>query len=271
MLPERLVRLEYARAASADEINSLVYEADEKFLLALLENPIFHEKHAALLLGRVDAPASAITAVAEMGKGKWMASENIRLRLAWHPHTPRRIALAAVKQLYLFDLVRLSLLSSAQPDIRRIAEETILARVPQLPVGQKLTLARRGPTRVAAAILAEGHPQAIKLALGNAFLTESQVLRVLAKDGVPECVVVAISKDAKWSCRYNVRLALIRNSRAPLSIVRSFLTDVTLRDLHEIRGMRELSEDVQQLIAAELARRSTDCEDVAVRRAPGAA
>ena len=88
-----------------------------------------------------------------------------------------------MRQLFLFDLVRLSLLPSAPADIRRVAEEVILTRVPHLPVGEKLTLARRGPARVAGAILAEGHAQAIKLALANAFLTESQVLRVLAKAG----------------------------------------------------------------------------------------
>jgi len=79
--------------------------------------------------------------------------------------------------------VRLSLLPTASPDVRRAAEEVILTRVPHLPVGEKLTLARKGPSRVAATILAEGHPQAIRLALGNPFLTESQVLKALAKSG----------------------------------------------------------------------------------------
>ena len=108
----------------------------------------------------------------------------MRLRLARHPRTPRRFAIALLRQLYLFDLVRLSLLPSAPAEIRRVAEELMVSRVPQLPIGQKLTLARRGPARVVGALLAEGHPQAIKLALANAFLTESQVLKVLTKPGV---------------------------------------------------------------------------------------
>jgi len=39
----------------------------------------------------------------------------------------------------------------------------LLARLPQLPLGQKITLARRGPARVAGALLAEGHAQVISI------------------------------------------------------------------------------------------------------------
>jgi hypothetical protein len=45
----------------------------------------------------------------------------------------------------------------------------------------------------------EPHPRAIKLALENAVLAESQVLKVLAKAEVPERVVVAIAQHPKWS------------------------------------------------------------------------
>lgn len=255
MLPEREVRLEYARAASADELNSLVYEADEKILLAILENPKFQEKHAELLIERVDVSSTVLTALVDTGKGKWMASENVRLRVAQHPHSPKRIAFAALRQLYLFNLVRLSLLPSVPMDIRRFAEDVILVRVPHLAIGEKLTLARRGPARVAAAILAEGHSQAIKLALANGFLTESQVLKVLAKDALSERVVVTIAKHPKWSCLYNVRAALIRNADTPPACMKTFLNDLTQRDLTDISKLNDLSMEARKLIAEEIERR----------------
>src|SRR4029077_18031990 len=105
--------------------------------------------------------------------------------------------------------------------VGRAAEAIILPRITHMPVGEKLTLARRGPSRIAGAILAEGHPQAIKLALGNAFLTESQILKVLAKQDLPERVVAAIAQHAKWSCQYNVRLGLLRNAHTPVPVVLS--------------------------------------------------
>jgi hypothetical protein len=161
-----------------------------------------------------------------------------------------------LRQLYLFDLVRLSLLPSAPAEIRRVADEIIITRVPHVPVGQKLTLARRGSARVAGALLAEGHPQAVKLALANAFLTESQVLKVLAKPGLPERVVAAIARDPKWSCQYNVRVALARNVHTPAHVVRGILPNLTLRDLKDILTLETLAPHLRKYIKQELARRS---------------
>jgi len=246
-------RIERVRSASSDELKALAHEAGEEVLFALLENPNCDEPHVTILLERLDLPASVLSAIAR--ENKWLASETLRLRLAAHPRTPKRVAVSLVRQLYLFDLVRVSLLPSAPPDIKRAAEEIITSRVPHLPVGQKLTLARRGPSRVAGAILAEGHPQAIRIALDNAFLTESQVLKVLAKPEVPERVIVAIAQHPKWSSHYNVRMALIRNPHMPAAAVLSFLPQLTANDLRDISELPELSHHVRKYIESELTAR----------------
>jgi hypothetical protein len=246
-------KVKHALSASPDELKILLHDPDESVLLALLENPKFDQSHVALLLDRLDLPMNVLSTVAE--RRNWIASQAVRLRLAQHPHTPKRIALAVVRQLYLFDLVRLSLLPSAPADIRRVAEEIILSRVPHLPVGEKLTLARRGPSRVAGAVLAEGHPQAIKLALSNAFLTESQVLKVLAKPGITERVVAAVAQHPKWSTQYNVRAALVRNKHTPAPCVLGFLPYLTLRDLKDILGLQDLPSHTKKYLQQELTRR----------------
>jgi hypothetical protein len=247
-----------ARFAPQDELKLLLHDPDEATLLALLENPNVEEPHVAQLLERLDLSEKVLGTVA--AKGKWTASEAVRLRLAQHPRTPKRVAIAVVRQLFLFDLVRLTLLASAPADIRRIAEEVILARLPHLPVGEKLTLARRGPSRVAGALLAEGHPQVLKLALGNAFLTESQVLKVLAKPGVPERTVAAIAQRPKWSSLYNVRAALVRNPHTPVPCILAFLPNLTLRDLKDTVGLQGLAPRTKKHIQQELVRREPGAE-----------
>ena len=254
MPPDTDTRIGLARTASTDELKSLIHEAREDVLLALLENPKLDETHVIQLLERPDLPANVLGAIG--AEGKWTASESVRLGLARHPRTPKRIAVAVVRQLYLFDLVRLSLLPGAPADIKRVAEEIMIARAPHIPVGQKLTLARRGPSRVTGALLAEGHPQAVKLALANPFLTESQILKVLAKTGVPERVVTAIAQDAKWSRQYNIRAALVRNQHTPATRVLEFLPDLTLRDLQDIAALEGVAPQRKKQIAAEIARRT---------------
>jgi len=253
MLQESEVRLAQARAASTEELKSLVHEASGEVILALLENPCIEEFHIEILLERLDLPVQVLAAIG--GDGKWTSKEGVRLCLARHPRTPKRIALAVVRQLFLVDLVRLCLLPSAPADIKRVAEQVIVSRVPHLPVGEKLMLARRGPAHVAGALLAEGHPQAVKLALSNRFLTESQVLKTLAKPEIPERVVTAIAKDGKWSHQYNVRVALIRNPHTPPTLVREFLPDLTLRDLKDIASLEDLPPQRKAHIAQEMARR----------------
>ena len=254
MPPDTETRTEFARTASGDELKSLIHEAGEDVLLALLENPRLDETHVTRLLERLDLPANVLGAIG--AEGKWAGSESVRLGLARHPRTPKRIALSAVRQLYLFDLVRLSLMPSAPADIKRVAEEIIISRVPHIAVGQKLTLARRGPSRVVGALLAEGQPQAVKLALANPFLTESQILKVLAKAGLPERVVAAIAQDAKWSRQYNIRAALVRNPHTPAARVLAFLHDLTLRDLKDIGGLEGLTPHRRKQISEEIRRRA---------------
>ncbi len=260
MLPDPVAQVDRARTASSEELKTLAHETSEEVLLAILENPHCEEPHITILLDRLDLPANVLSAIA--AQNKWIASEGVRFRLAAHPRTPKRIAIAVVRQLYVFDLVRLSLLPSAPADIKRTAEEILVARVPQLPVGQKLTLARRGPARVAGALLAEGHPQAIKIALNNPFLNESQVLKVLAKTGVPERVVGAIAQHPKWAAQYNVRTALVRNPHTPAPAVLAFLPQLTPHDLKEIAGLADLPPHVPRYIEDELkSRRVQKTED----------
>lgn len=261
MPPKRESSLERAPAVAGDELTALLHETDEKLLLALLRNPNFQEKHAELLLDRADISAALLASVAEAEKGKWMASESVRARIAQHPHAPKRLALAAVRQMFLFNLVRLSLLPSAAPDIRRAAEDVILSRLPHLPMGEKLTLARRGPARVAGAILAEGHPQAVRLVLANSFLSESQLLKMLAKDGVPERVVAAIAAHPKWSCVYNVRMALVRNEHTPAAAVKAFVRDLRLCDLNDVSELSGIAESVRQLMRDEIEVRASKTRD----------
>ena len=254
-----LTAAQQARSASADQIKILVHEANEATLLALLENPNFEEPNVIQLLDRLDLAPKLLSAVAE--SDKWASSERVRLRLARHPHTPRRLALALLRQLFLFDLVSVSLQPSAPADIRRAAEGIILTRIPHLPVGEKLTLARRGPSRIASAVLAEGHPQAIKLALGNGFLTEGQVLKILAKPDVPERVVIAIAQHVKWCCQYNVRLGLMRNAHTPVSVVLAMLPNLSVRDLKEIAKLEPLAPHLKKYIQHELERRAKGQRD----------
>jgi hypothetical protein len=254
MAREAKHRIAEARSASSDEIRLFLHDASEEVLAALLENPHLTEGDVSILLERLDLPGTLLGVIA--AHPSWKKSESVRFRIARHPHTPRRVALHLLRELFLFDLVQVSLAPSTPAEIRRVAEEVILHRLPHLPIGQKLTLARRGSARVAGGVLAEGHAQAATLALNNPFLNEAQILRVLSRSNVPERVVIAIARHQRWSCQYNVRLALVRHPATPLAAVLRFLPDVTMRDLRELISAATMPGAMRAYLKKEIARRS---------------
>ena len=243
-----------ARAASGEEISALLHDAREEVLAALLENPHLDETHLCLFLERKDLPGTLLEGIAR--RKEWMASYRVKRRVAFHLHAPRLLALRLARELYVMDLVQLSLQPGLPAELKRLAEELLLARLPQLPLGQKITLARRGSARVAGGLLVEGHLQVVRVALDNSFLTEAQVLRTLAREKLPAPVVSAIAHHPKWSHVYNVRVALVRHPLAPPGCVLAFLPELTLRDLQELRTLGTVSGNLRQCIRHEIARRS---------------
>ena len=245
---------EYARSAARDAVPSLLGDASEQVLIALLENPHLNETHLCLLLEREDLPQTILERIAR--RREWLSHYPVRRRVAFHPHTPRLVAMRLARELFLMDLVQLSLLPSVPAELRRLAEQLILGRLPQLPLGQKLTLSRRGSARVAGGLVAEGHAQVGRIALDNPLLTEAQVLKVLSQEKLPAAVVAAIASHRKWSYLYNVRVALVRHPQTPLQRVLAFLPDLTLRDLNELCEASTLAENLRQYLRHEIARRA---------------
>jgi hypothetical protein len=244
---------ERARNVSGDELSTLLFHPSADVLVALLDNPELDESRLCLLLERKDLPTEVIE---EVGRRKpLLKNYRVKRALAFHPRTPRLIGLRVLRELYLIDLVQLTLMPGVSAELKRNAEDQLLARLPQLPLGQKVTLARRGPGRIAGALLGEGHAQLVPISLDNAFLTEAHVLKVLSREKLTPPVVQAISQHRKWSLCYNVRLALLRHSSTTLSTVLGYLPQLTLSDLRELVSPGIVPETLRKYLQAEIRRR----------------
>jgi hypothetical protein len=244
---------ERARTASGEELASLLHHHSPDVLFALLDNPALDETHLCLLLDRKDLPAEILEEVAR--RKPLLKNYRVKRALAFHPRTPRLASLRLIRDLYLMDLVQLTLLPGTSGELKRIAEEQLVARLPQLPLGQKITLARRGTARVAGALLAEGHAQVLAIALDNPSLTEAQVLKALSRERLPVGAVKAVAQHRKWSHTYNVRLALVRHPGATLSTILAYLPELTVSDLRELAAPGIVSENLRKYLEAEIQQR----------------
>jgi hypothetical protein len=242
-----------ALVARNEELAALLHHDASEVLLALLNNPALAEADLCVLLGRKSLPSEVIAEICK--HREWLKAYGVKKALACHPHTPRLVSLRLLRELYLMDLVHIALLPGVSAELKRNAEEQLASRLPHLPLGQKITLARRGPSRVVGLLLAEGQPQVVTVALDNTRLTAAQILKVLASEGVPEFVVQAIPQHAKWSCDYNVRLALVRHQASTLSTVLGYLPHLTVSDLQALAAPGIVPERLRKYLEAEVRRR----------------
>jgi len=244
---------ERALVATGEELAVLLHHASTEVVLALLDNPALDETHVCLILERKSLAAEVLEEVAR--RKPLLKSYRIKKSLAFHPRTPRLVSLRLLRDLYLMDLVQVAILPGVSAELKRNAEDQLLARLPQLPLGQKITLARRGPARVAGALLAEGHAQVVPIVLDNAYMTEAQILRALAREKLPISVIPAIVQHRKWSITYNIRLALVRNPMSPLATILSYLPELTVSDLRELAAPGIVPENLRKYLQAEVQRR----------------
>jgi hypothetical protein len=264
MAHEDRADVQAARTAPVEAIPELLASGGEDVLHSLIDNPAFDETHVCLLLERKDLSGLLLE---EISKRKtWRANYRVRLGLAAHPHTPRLIAMRLMRELHLMDLVRIGLLPTSSMELRRLADERVLTQLPQLPLGQKLMLARRGSTRIAAGLIAHGPEQVARVALDNSFLTESQLLKTLAKEALPARIVAAVATHEKWSKLINIRVALLRHPHAPHDRVPALVPGLPRREIEDLLELSRLPEYVRAQLREELAQRKEIDEHEVGRR-----
>jgi len=246
-------RAELAAVVPRSRLEAFFQERAEEVLIALARNPNLQEPDLLRLLERQDLPQEALRELA--GHAQAVGSYRVKLALVRHPRTPRSVSLSLLKFLYLFDLVRVSQTPAVPADVKKVAEETILKKLQAFPRGEKITLARQASGRVAAALLVTQDAELIRAALSNPYLSEANLLSVLALNDLPAALLELLSHHEKWSRLYHLRLALIRHPLTPFARVLAFLPDITVNDLRDICLDPRLPEQVRKYITAQCAQR----------------
>jgi hypothetical protein len=113
-------------------------------------------------------------------------------------------------------------------------------------------LARRGSTRIAAGLVAHGPEQVARVALDNPFLTESQLLKTLAKEALPARIVAAVARHDKWSRLVNIRVAVLRHRHAPPELVPALAHGLPRREIEDLLELSRLPESVRVHLREEL-------------------
>lgn len=220
-----------ALTADKNSLFSVIQDRREDVLLAALRNPDLDHLHLLALLKRREL-GPIITAI--YASKRHIETYAVKFALVVHPDTPPHIAQALLPLLYLFDLLKLCLIPGVSSDIRLAAERKIVQQIPTQPLGNKLTLARRGTATIMDTLLREGLQNVVEACLDNPHLKEGSLYQFLDSSHATAEAVSLVAKNSRWKNRPNIRLAILKNPRTPSNVFAAFLPGLpatTLRDL----------------------------------------
>jgi hypothetical protein len=248
---EKMPRL---ASESAAELDLLVHHRSRSVLEALLDRRDLGERHLHALLSRRDLPQEIISRIAR--NRDWMTSYRTKLAVVQHPRTPRAVALPLLKFIYLFDLLGLALSAGVPAELKRLAEDAILAQSEGIPLGQRISLARRGSHRLAGRLLGDADRRVIEAALSNPFLTEHSVSAALLLENASAELAEAVMNHPRWSIPHVVKLALVRCKNLSLGRLLGLLPELTTRELAEVASDRRVASNIRAYAARTFQARS---------------
>ena len=181
-----------------------------------------------------------------------MKSRKVRVALAAHPRTPRRVALRLIREFYAFDLMQFSLMPTVAADLKRVADELLVARLASMTLGERISLARRSSALVAAALLLDKEVRVWQTALENPRLSEAAIVKALLRANATPAFVKAVSHHAKWSVRPEIRVALLRNEFTPLARALEFARRLPPALLRDILHASRLPEKIKAYLRKDL-------------------
>ena len=233
-------------AASEPALVELIHEHSLEPLRKAARDLRLTEDLALALLERRDLPHQVIEDLTK--NMAVMKHRRVINAVVIHPRTPRHVSLPIARRLYNFELMQITLLPTVTADLKMFAEEQLINRVETISAGERLALAKRGSTRIAAALLLDAEARVIEAALHNPYMTERWIVKAVLDDDAPQALIDALCRDSKWSLRREVRAALLRNEKTPLARVVAFAESMSSMALREILLHSRLPRNVKEYL-----------------------
>jgi hypothetical protein len=251
--PLLLKRLHWALTAERDEIFRVITDPSMDVQLSLLKNPQLDDNHLLALLKRRDLSEELLKAISSLP----MVTENHDLKVAivHNPGTPEYVTLTLLPHLHLFELVDICYLAGVTPDQRVAAERAIIQRLSTTPLGNKITLARRGTSAVVEALVKEGDPRFLGACLTNPHLNEAAIFQFLNGPDATPNGISAVARHPRWKGRVTLQLAILKNPKTPPVWFTLFLPHLSAVYLKGVLASRRINQAQKKLVTDELSRR----------------
>ena len=145
-------------------------------------------------------------------------SRKVLCAVVAHPRTPRHVALPTARKLFPFELMSVAAQPGVAPDVKRFIDELLAQRIPQLSLGERISIAKQTGGGSLAALLADADERVLDAALNNPQLTTSHLTRALRRAHSAALLVLLIRAE-KWRNNNDVKMAMLFSEHLAPEIV----------------------------------------------------
>ena len=203
----------------------------------------------ALMLGVLRRPVPVRFLETVAATAPWSERPRVLGGVALNPRTPRVLALRILPSLFWHDLADVAASPRLPRGVRGRAESILQDQLPDMRVGEKITLAKMATAPVLSRLLAETDARISEACLINPRLREEDLLSAIRQETVPQALLEAAASSSRWRERYAVRLALVLQPRTPLGVALAQISSLIDRDLERVTGTAGLRPLVQAAAA----------------------
>jgi hypothetical protein len=216
----------------ADWVESIGPHATPEDVGPLLAHPQTEEAHLLRLLRKRDLPSSVIEAIAR--HERWDGRHTVRASIVLHAKTPRTLALRLLSLLRWRDQLRVAAEVRLHMPLRAAAESRLRERLPELELGEKVSLARGAPPGLLSVLASDDSHRVIAALLANPRLLEADVVSIVRRERAPAEVLRVVAASERWVSRPTVRAGVLSHPRTPVHSALKVLRGLTI---HEVRAL----------------------------------
>jgi len=206
--------------------------------LPLLDHVEADEAHILALLRKRELATPVIEAVAR--HDRWNKRHVVRAAIVNHMKTPRTLALRLLSLLFWREQLRVATNIRLAMPLRVAAENRLKERLPELELGEKISMAHAAPAGLIPALAAENHERVIQSLLRNPRMREQEVVALARREKTSGPVLRAVAQSEKWIVRPTIKTAVVCHRNTPVHVALTLVGRMPQRELRTLIKSREL-------------------------------
>ena len=107
-------------------------------------------------------------------------------------------------------------------------------RLPELELGEKISLARGAPPGLLSVLAADDSHRVIAALLANPRLLEADVVAIVRRERVPAEVLRVVAATERWISRPTVRIGVLSHPRTPVHSALKVLRRLTVQEVRAL-------------------------------------